>query len=143
MSVFASGSERPGGTSSGHSSKEGNLSIVAAGMRIVGELTTNGVVKIEGVVEGCIRAEQEVLVAKEGLVEGDIFSRQAVIGGKVVGSVQADERVEVQPGSVVNGNIATKRLIVQEGGEVNGEVNMGSPAVVKHGEGDLQLAAKA
>ncbi len=142
MAVFT-GSERSGGTPSGQGAKDGNLSIVAAGMRIVGELTTNGVVKIEGVVEGSIRAEQEVLVAKEGLVEGDIYSRQAVIGGKVVGSVQADERVEVQPGSIVNGNIATKRLIVQEGGEVNGEVNMGSPAAVGHGEGDLQLATKA
>ena len=65
MAVFT-GSERSGGTPSGQGAKDGNLSIVAAGMRIVGELTTNGVVKIEGVVEGSIRAEQEVLVAKEG-----------------------------------------------------------------------------
>ncbi len=94
-------------------------------MRVVGELITDGVVKVEGTVEGTIRAEREVLIAKGGLVEGDIHTHEAVVGGKVVGSIFARERIEVQQGSVVQGDIATKRLTVQEGGEVNGSIKMG------------------
>jgi cytoskeletal protein CcmA (bactofilin family) len=124
MAVFSStgdrGTEAPRGGSG-----EGALSIIAQGMRAVGELITDGVVKVEGTVEGTIRAQREVLVAKGGNVEGDIHSREAVIGGGVSGSIFAEERVEVQQGSTVKGDISTKKLIIQEGGEVNGQIRMG------------------
>ncbi len=144
MAVFTSGSSERSSESAGrHGGREGSLSIVANGMRMVGELETSGVVKIEGVVEGSVHAEQEVLVAKEGLVQGDIHTRQAIIGGRVVGSIHGYERVEVQQDSVVQGDITTKRLIVHEGGEVNGNIRMGDAAA---GEGDatgLQVAEGA
>jgi len=125
MSVFASG-ER--GDSAKHGGREAGLSIIAQGMRVVGELVTEGVLKIEGDVEGTVRTTREVLVAKGGKVEGDIHAAEAVIGGEVNGSIFADTRVEVQQGAVVVGDISTKKLMVQEGGEVNGQVRMGEPA---------------
>ena len=107
--------------------REPGLSVVATGMRIDGRLDTNGVVKVEGMVSGSIRAERQVLVAKGGIVEGDILTREAVIGGEVRGAIYADERVEVQAGSQVNGDITTKRILLQEGGEVNGHLRMEDP----------------
>lgn len=104
---------------------EPGLTIIAVGTRIVGEVRSNGVVKIEGEVEGTVRAERQVLIAKGGRVDGDVITREAILGGEVTGSVTSEERVEVQTGSVVNGDIATERLVVQEGGEVNGQVRMG------------------
>lgn len=131
MAVFSSGSHesKPEGGSRA-AGRETSISIVAAGMRVIGELITDGVVKVEGTVEGTIRAEREVLIAKGGLVEGDIHTHEAVVGGKVVGSIFARERIEVQQGSVVQGDIATKRLTVQEGGEVNGTIRMGDADLV-------------
>jgi cytoskeletal protein CcmA (bactofilin family) len=124
MAVFSSAADR--GTDTPRSgSREGALSIIAPGMRVIGELITEGVVKVEGAVEGTIRAQREVLVAKGGHVDGDIHTREAVIGGEVSGSVFAEERVEVQQGSTVTGDISTKKLVIQEGGEVNGQVRMG------------------
>jgi cytoskeletal protein CcmA (bactofilin family) len=123
MSVFASG-ER-GAESSKHGGREAGLSIIAHGMRVVGELVTEGVLKIEGVVEGTVRTTRDVLVAKGGKVEGDIHAGEAVIGGEVHGSIYAEARVEVQQGAVVEGDISTKKLIVQEGGDVNGQIRMG------------------
>ena len=105
--------------------REPGLSVVATGMRIDGRLDTNGVVKVEGVVSGSIRAERQVLVAKGGIVEGDILTREAVIGGEVRGAIYADERVEVQASSQINGDITTKRILLQEGGEVNGQPQNG------------------
>lgn len=143
MAVFTSGSnERSRETSGRHASKEGSLSIIANGMRVVGELDTAGVVKVEGVVEGSVRAEQEVLVAKDGLVQGDIQTRQAIIGGRVVGSIHGYERVEIQQDSVVQGDITTKRLIVHEGGDVNGHIRMGDVQAVQ-GAAGLQVAEGA
>jgi cytoskeletal protein CcmA (bactofilin family) len=61
-------------------------------------------------------------------VEGDVVTREAIIGGEVRGSVQASERVELQTTSVVHGDISTRRLLVQEGGEINGVLRMGEGA---------------
>lgn len=104
---------------------ETGLSIIGTGMRVVGDIMAEGVVKVEGVVVGTVRAGRQVLVAKGGEVEGDIITREAIVGGEVRGSIQAQERVEVQATSVVHGDITTRRLFVQEGGELNGVLRMG------------------
>lgn len=101
------------------------LSIIGTGMRVVGDITADGVVKVEGTIVGTVHAGRQVLVAKGGMVEGDVFAREAIIGGEVRGTIEATERVELQATSVVHGDITTKRLLVQEGGEVNGVVRMG------------------
>ena len=132
MAVFSSGNtDRSQDPSSRSAGREGDLSIIAPGMRVVGELGTSGVIKVEGQVEGSIRADREVLVAKGGHIEGDVYTRAALIGGHVTGSIFADERVEVQQSATVQGDISTKKLIVQEGGEVNGRVKMGEPRALE------------
>ncbi len=107
--------------------REPGLSVIACGMSINGHLDTDGVVKVEGKVTGSIRAERQVLVARGGIVDGDIMTREAIIGGKVRGAIYADERVEVQATSLINGDITTKRILLQEGGEVNGHVRIADP----------------
>jgi cytoskeletal protein CcmA (bactofilin family) len=107
---------------------EVGLSIIGMGMRVVGDIMADGVVKVEGVVVGTVRAGRQVLVAKGGEVEGDIITREAIVGGEVRGSIQAHERVEIQTTSVVHGDITTTRLLVQEGGELNGVLRMGEAA---------------
>ncbi|HET7790053.1 MAG TPA: polymer-forming cytoskeletal protein [Gemmatimonadales bacterium] len=114
------------------------LSIIAAGMRVTGDIVAEGVVKIEGAVSGTIRAGRQVLVAKGGEVDGDIYTREAVVGGEVRGSIHVEERAELQATSVVHGDITARRLLVQEGGEVNGVVRMGDGAV----DEDRALAAR-
>jgi cytoskeletal protein CcmA (bactofilin family) len=77
-------------------------------------------------VEGTIRAQQQIVIARGGSVAGDLHTREAIVGGRVTGAIFADDRVEVQRGSVVNGDITAQRIMVQEGGEVNGHVRMGA-----------------
>lgn len=120
MAVFSEKGATPGG-------REGvpGLSIIGAGMRVVGDIAADGVVKIEGSVNGTVRAAKQVLVARGGEVEGDVVSREAIIGGEVRGAIYAEERVELQATSVVHGDVHTKRLLIQEGGEINGVLRMG------------------
>src|SRR5216110_903605 len=116
-------------TGAGAGEATGALSIIGAGMRVVGDITAEGVVKIEGTVVGTVQAARQVLVAKGGEVEGDVVSREAIIGGEVRGSIRAEERIEIQSTSVVHGDVAAKRLLVQEGGEINGVVRIGEAAL--------------
>jgi cytoskeletal protein CcmA (bactofilin family) len=120
-------------TEKGHGAPEtqGALSIIGPGMRVVGDITAEGVVKIEGTVVGTVRAGRQVLVSKGGEVEGDVITREAIIGGEVRGTVAAEERVEIQATSVVHGDISSRRLLVHEGGEINGVVRMGEDAAAQ------------
>jgi len=130
-------------TAVGGDPREPRFSVVAGGMQVAGEITSDSVVKIEGTVEGNVRAEGQVLVAKGGLVIGDIVTGEAIIGGEVRGSVVAENRVEIQPGSVVNGDITAPQLAIHEGGEVNGLVRTRRPAVSPGGDADRAGAGGA
>ena len=77
---------------------------------------------------GNLRVARQVLVARGGLVEGDIETREAIVGGEVRGQIRALERLEIQAGAVVHGDLSARVLLVQEGGEVNGVVRMGAGA---------------
>lgn len=100
------------------------LTIVAPGTTILGDLTSEGVVKIEGTIEGTVRVHQQLLIARGGMVRGDVFAAELVVGGEIHGGVQADQRVEIQAGAVINGDIRTQRLLIADGGRVNGQIAM-------------------
>lgn len=105
------------------------LSIIAIGMTVRGDLDSNGVVKVEGTVEGHVSTRAQVLVAKGGQVHGDVDAREAIIGGTVTGAIRAAERVEIQTGAVVAGDVTTRRIMVAEGASLNGQVRMGEEAM--------------
>jgi len=100
------------------------FSIVAKDMTIVGNLETEGVVRIEGRVKGTVRAGAQVLIGQGAQLEGDLHTKEAVVGGDVIGSIHATERVELQPTASVTGNITSPRIAVLEGGKVSGEVRI-------------------
>ena len=106
---------------------EGALSIIATGMKVTGDIDSTGVVKVEGRVEGSIRSARQVLVGRQGVVQGDIETREAIIGGTVEGTIAAGERVEIQATAVVNGDVITRTIVIAEGGKTNGSVKMEEP----------------
>src|SRR5439155_24082243 len=97
----------------GGAESEAGLSIIGTGMRVVGDISADGVVKIEGTVVGTVRAGRQALVGRGGEVEGDVISREAIIGGEARGSIRADERIEIQATTAVHGDIAAKRPLAQ------------------------------
>ncbi len=102
-------------------------SVLARGVRLHGTIHTEGVVRIEGLVDGDVRAGTEVLVAPGGRIEGDVVTRHAVIGGEVNGQVLAENLVEIRSGGDVRGNIVTPRIAVEEGGALNGLLRTAPP----------------
>jgi cytoskeletal protein CcmA (bactofilin family) len=125
MSLFnKSAAERPA-TRIDTPPGEGAMSVIASGMRIVGDIESNGVIKVEGIVEGTVRGARQLLLGRSGVIHGDVYAGDAIIGGKVVGAVVALDRVEIQGTASVEGDISTKSIVVFEGGSINGAVRMG------------------
>jgi cytoskeletal protein CcmA (bactofilin family) len=100
------------------------FSIIASDMTVVGDLETEGMVRIEGRVKGTVRVGQQVLVATGAVIEGDLHTQEAVIAGQVSGGIHAKDRVELQATAVVSGDILTPRIAIVEGARVTGEVKM-------------------
>jgi cytoskeletal protein CcmA (bactofilin family) len=100
------------------------FSIVASDMTVIGDLETEGVVRIEGRIQGTVRAAAQVLVAAGAVIEGDLHTQEAVVAGQVSGAIHARDRVELQATAVVTGDIVTQRIAIVEGARVSGEVKM-------------------
>jgi len=100
------------------------FSIIASDMTVIGDLETEGVVRIEGRVKGAVRVGQQILVSQGAVIEGDLHTQEAVIAGQVNGAIHASDRVELQGSAVVNGDIVTARIAIVEGAKVSGEVKM-------------------
>jgi cytoskeletal protein CcmA (bactofilin family) len=134
MAIFSSRPSQGGRPDAPRRSDPAGLTIIAAGTTIVGDVGSEGVVKVEGTVQGTVRAATQLLVAPGALIRGDVFAPEIVAGGEIHGSVHGDERVEIQAGAMVDGDIQTQRLHIAEGGRVNGQISMELTGERQHGE---------
>ena len=102
------------------------VSVIGPGMKVVGDVSSDGTIRVEGRVDGSITAAKSVVVGKDGTVKGDISTQDAIIAGKVNGSVQAESRIELQATCKVQGDIRSRRVKLDEGGQVDGQLHMGA-----------------
>lgn len=118
------------------------ISIIGPGMKVIGDCETDGTVRVEGIVEGAVRAGKAVVVGKEGLVEGDISTQDAVISGRVVGTVEAQSRLELQATCRIEGQVRARRMQLEEGALLNGTVEMGEETLEKEAPAPAEVVAE-
>jgi cytoskeletal protein CcmA (bactofilin family) len=122
-----------------HSSQsDGAISIVGPGMTVVGDLSTEGTVRIEGSVNGNVQAGKAVVVGANAAVEGSIETQDAILAGLVVGTVRAGSRLEIQATCRIEGEVYARRIQLEEGAVLNGTVHMGDE--VQKARPDLLMA---
>ncbi len=125
------------------------VSIIGPGMKVVGDCSSDGTIRVEGQVEGSVKAAKSVVIGKEGVVVGDVATQDAIVAGRVNGSVSAESRVELQASCRVEGDIRSRRIKLDEGGQVDGQLHMGGqssgqrPESSKHGENAAKSTAGA
>jgi cytoskeletal protein CcmA (bactofilin family) len=89
--------------------------VIGAKARVVGEITGDEDVLIQGRFEGNIKVGRRVTVAPSGEVKGDIHGRSVVVGGRVHGQIRADERAELAASAAVQGNVNAPKVVIAEG----------------------------
>ena len=104
--------------------EEGLNTIIGKGSVIEGTLQVEGEIRVDGTVKGKISSAESLTVGNGGVVEADLNTKVAVIGGNVTGNVFASEKIELQSKAVVEGEITTKNLTVEEGAIFHGKCNM-------------------
>jgi len=104
----------------------GQTSIIAQGCTVEGKVKLTGTLRVDGVLKGEIGTPESLVVGKTGAVYGNSKVKNAIIGGKIIGNITAENKIELQSGSHVEGDIKTKRLVINEGVFFEGQCSMGS-----------------
>lgn len=127
------------GRSSAGSEPSGEVSIVARGVQIDGDVRVNGDVRVGGRINGSVSVAERIVVAPEGVIYGGIESGEADIAGTVEGDVTARGRLVLRKSGSIMGQIVAENLVVEDGAAVSGTCKVGKPARVeteKEGLGD-------
>ena len=97
--------------------------ILGDGTEVKGELSVKGTLRIDGAMEGDVRADW-VVVGESGRIKGNVRSRGMVVGGAMEGNIEADEIVELKQNARVRGEIRSGKLVVSEGAVFDGQSRM-------------------
>lgn len=93
-------------------------SVISAGLRIVGDVESGGVVHIEGEVDGDIRCT-ELTIGAEGRVKGYVTAAAVVVFGNMAGTIRA-RHVRLACSATVEGEVIHERLTVEAGARLDG-----------------------
>ena len=91
----------------------GSSTVIANGSTIEGRITAPGVISISGYVKGDVNAS-EIVIDREGAVNGSIFAEHLIIIGKFEGEVSAN-KITVASTASVKGNLSYKRVAIDDG----------------------------
>ena len=101
-------------------------SLIGTGTTVEGNISFSGGLRIDGEIKGNVLTSGNqpavVVLSEHGLVEGEIHASHVVINGTVVGTVIADDSLELQPGAKVKGDVSYAQLEIHLGAVVEGRL---------------------
>lgn len=105
-----------------------NITLLAKGVHLKGEIRVEGTVRIDGRLEGEIHTKGQVIVGEDGLVQGTIAAGTVVSSGRIKATVTAVERVQLLKTAVLIGEVHAPVLMMEEGAKMQGTTDMGVSA---------------
>lgn len=94
--------------------------------RLTGVLKVQGMMRIDGIVEGEVFGSDLIQVGKEGTIEATVRAKHIVAQGPLRGDIAAEEKVELLAPSQVEGSIDSPVFLLEAGVLVNGTLKMAS-----------------
>jgi len=83
-------------------------------------------VRVDGVLKGELVSSGTLIVGESGVIEADVHVQEALVSGRIVGTLEAVEKVHLQSQASFIGKIKTRVLIVEEGAVFKAECDAGS-----------------
>lgn len=105
------------------------INLIGGGTSIVGDITSNGDVRIDGTLKGNISISGKLVIGQSGQIEGNVTCQNADISGEIKGSVNVSELLALKSTAKILGDIVTGKISIEPNATFTGTCNMG--AVVK------------
>ena len=93
--------------------------IIATGTKVVGSLTSEGDIRIDGIIEGDVEASGKVVVGKSGEIHGSLKSANAYFEGKFTGKLNLSGTLTLKPSAHIEGDVSIEKLAVEPGATFN------------------------
>ncbi len=105
--------------------------VIGAGAVVVGNLRGAGPFVISGEVEGDGDLDGSLYITASGVWNGNIRAAQALVAGKVFGSLRVGGKLEIGRTAVIRGSVSAGRLAIAKGAVVEASVAVtaGEPVV--------------
>ncbi len=104
--------------------EEGYQMYLGQKCRLAGVLIVQGMMFIDGFVEGEVFGSDLVQVGKDGAIEATVKAKRIVAQGPLRGNISAQERIELLAPAKVEGTIDSPVFLLEEGVLVNGTLKM-------------------
>lgn len=105
--------------------------MIGPGTKIIGDINTNGDIRIDGQIEGSINSKGKVVIGVNGNVKGEIYCTNAEVSGILSGKVSAAELLCLKSNSKFNGEIIAGKLSIEPGAMFTGSCSMGTDSKEK------------
>jgi cytoskeletal protein CcmA (bactofilin family) len=98
---------------------------LGAGLQIKGHLTGTEDLLIDGKIDGPITLRgHQLTVGPAAQLNSEIHASEVIVYGKVVGNVNARDRVDVKTNGSVVGDISTARISIEDGAHFKGRIEI-------------------
>jgi cytoskeletal protein CcmA (bactofilin family) len=102
-----------------------NLSCVAFGLRVEGEIICKDDLQIDGNVEGkIVIPDHRLTVGRSGQLTCNVDAHEVIVYGKVVGNLSATGLIEIKKDASVIGDIRAARISIEDGAYIKGTIDM-------------------
>ncbi len=99
--------------------------VLASGIEIIGSISFQNDMHIDGKVTGKIESESgKVTIGESANIEGDIVAGEVHIYGNIKGNIHS-QRCYLKERADINGDITTVKLSMEEGARLRGHAEIG------------------
>ena len=95
-------------------------SIICSDMHIVGSVSSEGALEIDGTVDGDVTA-LDIVIGASGVITGEVKAEVVRVKGTIKGAIRA-RKVELETGATVKGDIVHSSLSIQPNTVFEGQV---------------------
>lgn len=100
--------------------------LIGADTRIEGDIHFSGGLRVDGAIRGNVTepnaSPSTLILSEHGRIEGAVNASKIVINGKVVGPVQSNQFIELQPKARITGDVYYKSLEMHTGAVIEGNL---------------------
>jgi len=98
--------------------------IVGLGSCMKGEITCKGPSRIAGRIEGDLKGDDRLVIAKEAIIVGQVSAVEIEIYGEIQGTINATNRIILNETAKIDGDLHSPSVVIEEGAVFNGKSHM-------------------
>jgi cytoskeletal protein CcmA (bactofilin family) len=106
---------------------------IGKSLQIKGEVIGSESLYIDGNVEGAISLPlNRVTISRDAQVSANITAREVVVFGKVIGNINASDRVDIRSEGSLTGDVTAQRISIGDGAFFKGGIDICKPGQGKN-----------